>query len=121
MLGKHQLLYIRYMVDIGNNNFHGIIPNVYEECGQLQGLILNGNRLQGEIPSSLAKCQSLMALDLGNNQLNGTFPRWLGNLPELQVLVLKSNRLHGPIETPSTVKNAFPSMKVLVLSHIMIL
>nr|KAJ0211107.1 hypothetical protein LSAT_V11C400225650 [Lactuca sativa] len=105
------------MVDIGNNNFHGIIPNVYEECGQLQGLILNGNRLQGEIPSSLAKCQSLMALDLGNNQLNGTFPRWLGNLPELQVLVLKSNRLHGPIETPSTVKNAFPSMKVLVLSH----
>ncbi|KAL7614269.1 hypothetical protein Lser_V15G08982 [Lactuca serriola] len=105
------------MVDMGNNSFHGIIPDVYKECGELQGLILNGNQLQGEIPSSLSKCQSLMVLDLGNNKLNGTFPHWLGDLPTLQALVLKSNKFHGPIETPATYKSAFPGMRVLDLSH----
>ncbi|XP_023752975.2 receptor-like protein 9DC3 [Lactuca sativa] len=105
------------MVDMGNNHFHGTIPNVYEECGQLEGLIFNGNQLQGEIPRSLSKCQYLKVLDLGNNQLNDTFPEWLGDLPMLQVLALKSNKLHGLIETPSTIKSAFPSMRVLDLSH----
>ena len=38
-------------------------------------------------------------------------------LPMLQVLVLKSNKFYGSIETPSTLKSAFPSMRVLVLSH----
>nr|GEV68003.1 leucine-rich repeat-containing protein [Tanacetum cinerariifolium] len=80
------------MVDLGNNSFHGTIPNTYEDCGQLDGIILNGNQLEGEVPSSFSKCQSLNILDLGNNNLNGTFPLWLANLPELQVLVLKSNR-----------------------------
>ncbi|CAI9273738.1 unnamed protein product [Lactuca saligna] len=105
------------MVDMGNNHFHGTIPNVYEECGQLEGLIFNGNQLQGEIPRSLSKCQYLKVLDLGNNQLNDTFPDWLGDLQMLQVLSLKSNKLHGVIETSSTIKSAFPSMRVLDLSH----
>ncbi|KAI3748826.1 hypothetical protein L6452_12203 [Arctium lappa] len=106
-----------WIADMGNNYFHGSIPNAYKDCGQLQGLILNGNRLEGEVPSSLSNCQYLEVLNLGNNLLNGTFPSWLGDLPYLQVLVLKSNKLHGPIKTSSAGKAPFPCLQVLDLSH----
>ncbi|KAJ9553239.1 hypothetical protein OSB04_017284 [Centaurea solstitialis] len=36
------------LIDMGSNRFQGTIPNVYEHCGQLMGLILNGNQLEGE-------------------------------------------------------------------------
>ncbi|GJW57061.1 kinase-like domain-containing protein [Tanacetum coccineum] len=105
------------MIDLGTNNFHGTIPNVYGECGYLEGLILNGNQLEGEVPYSLSECRSLKVLDIGNNQLNGTFPEWLGGLSELQVLVLRSNKFHGPIKTSTVMELAFSSLQVLDLSH----
>ncbi|PWA67639.1 leucine-rich repeat protein [Artemisia annua] len=105
------------LIKFGNNRFQGTIPNVFNDCGQLEGLILNGNQLEGGVPSSLLKCQLLKVVDLGNNQLNGTFPDWLGELPNLQVLVLKSNKFHGIIETSSSMKLSFPSLRVLDLSH----
>ncbi|PWA81096.1 Leucine-rich repeat-containing protein [Artemisia annua] len=105
------------LINLGNNSFHGTIPKVHKDCGGLEGFILNGNQLQGEVPSSLSKCQSLKVLDLGNNLLNGTFPIWLERLLNLQVLVLKSNKLHGTIETSSSTKLQFQSMRILDLSH----
>nr|GEZ19558.1 leucine-rich repeat-containing protein [Tanacetum cinerariifolium] len=50
--------YLR-MIDMGNNSFQGTIPNTYDNCGILEGLILNGNQLRGELPSSLSKCSAL--------------------------------------------------------------
>nr|GEY37668.1 leucine-rich repeat-containing protein [Tanacetum cinerariifolium] len=105
------------VIDLGNNVLRGTIPNVYRNCGRLEGLILNGNRLEGEVPSSLSKCQSLQVLDLGNNNLNGSFPIWSRDLPKLSVLVLKSNNFQGPIETSSTTHLPFPSLRILDLSH----
>ncbi|PWA54992.1 Leucine-rich repeat-containing protein [Artemisia annua] len=105
------------MIDIGNNSFQGTIPDVYGDCGNLEGLILNGNHLRGEVPSSLSKCQQLTVLDLGKNHLNGAFPGWLGALPNLQALVLKSNNFHGHIQPSATVDSPFPSLRVLDLSH----
>ncbi|KAI3720654.1 hypothetical protein L2E82_31645 [Cichorium intybus] len=67
------------MINMGNNRFHGSIPNVNGDCGHLNGIILKNNQLEGEVPISLSKCQGLKLLDLGYNRLNGTFP---GN-PEL--------------------------------------
>nr|GEZ62216.1 leucine-rich repeat-containing protein [Tanacetum cinerariifolium] len=104
-------------IDMGNNSFQGTIPNVYENCGGLKGLSLNGNQLRGEVPISLSKCQSLKVVDFGNNHLNGTFPGWLGDLPNLQALVLKSNNFHGHIKPSSTVESPFPCLRVLDLSH----
>ncbi|KAI3705034.1 hypothetical protein L1987_75264 [Smallanthus sonchifolius] len=104
-----------FMLDLGNNRFQGTVPNVFEDRGDLEGFILNGNQLEGEVPTSLSKCQNLRILDLGNNHFNGTFPGWLGDLPNLQALVLKSNGFHGPIATSSTVK--FPVLRVLDLSR----
>nr|XP_043639062.1 receptor-like protein 6 [Erigeron canadensis] len=105
------------VMNLGNNFFQGTIPNAFMDCGRLQGLIMNGNELEGGLPSSLSKCQSLEVIDLGNNQLNGTFPYWLGSLPKLQVVVLKSNNFHGIIETPSTIKVPFQSLRVLDISQ----
>ncbi|PWA71375.1 Leucine-rich repeat-containing protein [Artemisia annua] len=105
------------VIDLGTNNFHGTIPNVFNECRYLDGLILNGNQLEGEVPHSLSKCQYLRVLDLGNNKLSGTFPEWLGGLSKLQVLVLKSNNFHGPIETSTAMELPFYSLQVLDLSH----
>ncbi|KVI07913.1 Leucine-rich repeat-containing protein [Cynara cardunculus var. scolymus] len=105
------------MMDLGNNHFHGTIPNAYEHCGELAGLILNQNQLEGEVSSSLLKCQYLEVLNLENNLLNGTFPGWLGDLPFLKILDLNLNNFHGPIETSSTRKVPFPCLQVLDLSH----
>ncbi|XP_024985144.1 receptor-like protein 7 [Cynara cardunculus var. scolymus] len=105
------------MIHMGHNHFHGTIPNAYKDCGQLGGLILNGNQLEGEVPIWLSKCQSLKVLDLGNNHLNGTFLHWSSHLSHLQVLVLKSNKFHGPIESSSMIQHPFPSLKVLDLSE----
>ncbi|PWA64771.1 Leucine-rich repeat-containing protein [Artemisia annua] len=58
------------MMDLGINLFQGTIPNVFKDCRQLEGLILNGNQLEGKVPSSLSKCQRLRVLDFGNNHLN---------------------------------------------------
>ncbi|XP_024984312.1 receptor-like protein 7 [Cynara cardunculus var. scolymus] len=102
------------MIHMGNNHFHGTIPYAYKDCGQLEGLILNGNQLEGEVPSWLSKCQSLKVLDLGNNHLNGTFLHWSSHLSHLQVLVLKSNKFHGRL---SMIQHPFPSLKILDLSQ----
>nr|XP_043611469.1 receptor-like protein 36 [Erigeron canadensis] len=104
-------------INLGRNHFQGTIPNVYEKCGRLEGVILNRNQFEGEVPSSLSKCQHLRVLDMGNNHLNGTFPHWLESLPNLQVLVLKSNSFYGHIIPSSTVGLTFPSLQVMDLSH----
>ncbi|KAL8241024.1 hypothetical protein R6Q59_014379 [Mikania micrantha] len=105
------------MLNLNNNRFNGTLPNVYDDCEELEGLIFNGNQLEGEVPNSLTNCQTLKILDFGNNLFNSTFPGWLGDLPNLQALVLKSNNFHGPIVTTSKVKSPFPLLRVLDLSH----
>ncbi|GJR93588.1 leucine-rich repeat-containing protein [Tanacetum coccineum] len=104
-------------IDMGNNSFQGTIPSLYNDCENLQWLILKGNQLEGELPRSLSKCRSLRVIDLGNNHLYSTFPRWLGELLELQV-VLKSNKFHGHIQPPFAVEFLpFQNLQVLKLSH----
>ncbi|PWA70795.1 Leucine-rich repeat-containing protein [Artemisia annua] len=37
------------MIDMGNNSFRGTIPSLYDDCADLQGLILEGNQLEVRI------------------------------------------------------------------------
>lgn len=84
------------IIDLGNNHFHGTIPDVYVNNGVLQALVLYDNQLEGVLPATLSKFRYLEILDLENNNFNSTFPGWLGDLPYLRVLILRSNKFHGP-------------------------
>nr|XP_010910877.1 receptor-like protein EIX2 [Elaeis guineensis] len=85
-------------VDLGNNNFSGIIPETIGSLLSLESPHLNNNSLAGELPSSLKNCIKLVALDLGENQISGNIPSWIGkSLPNLVILRLHSNKFAGSI------------------------
>ncbi|XP_004951805.1 receptor-like protein 2 [Setaria italica] len=85
------------MLNLGRNNFTGVIP---KEIGRLKSLaILNfsSNRLSGEIPSQLHSLTNLQVLDLSNNHLTGAIPVELNNLNFLAEFNVSNNGLEGPI------------------------
>jgi Leucine-rich repeat (LRR) protein len=85
------------MLNLGRNNFTGVIP---KEIGQLKSLaILNfsSNRLSGEIPPQLRSLTKLQVLDLSNNHLTGAIPVELNKLNFLAEFNVSNNGLEGPI------------------------
>ena len=85
------------MLNLGFNNFTGVIP---KEIGQLKSLsILNlsSNSLSGEIPMQLCSLENLQVLDLSNNLLTGAIPSGLNNLHFLSTINVSNNDLEGPI------------------------
>ncbi|XP_078153049.1 receptor-like protein EIX2 [Carex rostrata] len=68
------------LLDLGENNFHGIIPDwVGESFSHMAFLILRSNLFSGNIPSRLTQLNNLQVLDLANNNLSGHLPRGLDN------------------------------------------
>nr|AEV53594.1 putative leucine rich-repeat receptor-like protein [Triticum aestivum] len=89
----------RKVLNLGINNFTGVIP---EEIGQLQGLLslnLSSNKLFGEIPQPICALTNLQVLDLSNNHFTGTIPATLNNLHFLSELNISNNDLEGLIPT----------------------
>lgn len=87
------------MLNLGINNFIGVIP---EEVGQLQGLLslnLSSNKLFGEIPQPICTLKNLQVLDLSSNHFTGTIPATLNNLHFLSKFNISNNDLEGPIPT----------------------
>ncbi|KAL6629145.1 hypothetical protein ACP70R_028910 [Stipagrostis hirtigluma subsp. patula] len=85
------------VLNLGYNNFTGVIP---QEIGQLKSLaILNFsfNSLSGEIPVQLCKLTNLQVLDLSSNHLTGAIPSELNNLHFLSAFNISHNDLEGPI------------------------
>ncbi|XP_048537170.1 tyrosine-sulfated glycopeptide receptor 1-like [Triticum urartu] len=85
------------VLNLGINNFTGMIP---EKIGQLKGLIslnLSSNQLSGEIPEAISNLTSLQALDLSGNHLIGTIPAALNNLHFLSTFNISNNDLEGSI------------------------
>ncbi|TYH46678.1 hypothetical protein ES332_D11G354800v1 [Gossypium tomentosum] len=103
-------------VFLGNNNFHGQIPENFAKGCMLRSLHINNNELEGSLPRSLGNCKALNLLDVGNNNLNDTFPSWLGNLDQLQVLILRSNRFYGQIES-FDITVSLTKLRIIDLSH----
>ncbi|XP_078154751.1 receptor-like protein EIX2 [Carex rostrata] len=67
------------LLDLGENNFQGIIPDwVGESFQQLKILSLQSNLFSGNIPSKLTQLNDLRLLDLSNNNLSGQLPREYG-------------------------------------------
>jgi len=87
------------VLNLGTNNFTGLIP---EKIGQLKALIslnLSSNQLSGEIPETIGKLTNLQLLDLSGNHLTGAIPDALNNLHFLSKFNISSNDLEGPIPT----------------------
>ncbi|OAY61320.1 receptor-like protein 7 [Manihot esculenta] len=104
------------LLNLGNNNFHGKIPQTHTKECKLRMLVLGYNRLNGQVPRSLRNCSRLEMLILGNNQIRDAFPAWLGALEELKVLILRSNQFHSELSS-STGSAEFPKLRVIDLSQ----
>nr|XP_048321764.1 receptor-like protein 33 [Ziziphus jujuba var. spinosa] len=85
------------VINLGKNSFHGIIPEICKNGGNLALLDLSDNKLQGQLPRSLSNCKKFESLVVSKNQLIDVFPSWLGVLPYLRVMVLSHNGFYGAI------------------------
>ncbi|XP_070680750.1 receptor like protein 22-like [Malus domestica] len=101
---------------LGNNSFHGIIPQTYNKGSKLRMIDVSHNKLQGQLPRSLVNCIMLEYLVLSNNRFNDVFPIWLGTLLELKLLAMRHNGFHGVIGKSR--KNVdFPKLRILDLAY----
>ncbi|GLJ09611.1 hypothetical protein SUGI_0112710 [Cryptomeria japonica] len=92
-------------LNVYNNSFHGVIPELCQKLSNLQELRLLGNQLIGSIPTSLGNCSNLKELHVWGNQLSGPIPTSLANSFNLQVLNLSENQLSGPIPSLANCSN----------------
>ncbi|CAD6248059.1 unnamed protein product [Miscanthus lutarioriparius] len=87
------------LLDLGNNNFTGVIPPEIGLLKEIQSLNLNFNKLYGDIPQSISNLTNLLELDLSNNYLTGAIPGALNNLHFLTEFNVSFNDLEGPVPT----------------------
>ncbi|KAF3434371.1 hypothetical protein FNV43_RR25474 [Rhamnella rubrinervis] len=107
------------VLSLGNNSFHGVIPEICSNGGSASSLRLidlSHNKFQGQLPRSWSNCLMLEGIVVSNNQLVDTFPSWLGFLPELKLLVLHRNGFYGVIEKPKVDVDQFAQLHVIDLS-----
>ncbi|KAF8010336.1 hypothetical protein BT93_J1075 [Corymbia citriodora subsp. variegata] len=84
-------------INLSNNKFEGLIPELIGDLKSLLMLNLSNNFLNGSIPPSLANLTSLESLDLSQNNLVGEIPQQLAHLTFLSNFDVSHNRLSGNI------------------------
>ncbi|XP_066321215.1 tyrosine-sulfated glycopeptide receptor 1-like [Miscanthus floridulus] len=90
------------ILDLGENNFSGKVPDSIVQLKKLQELHLGYNSMSGELPSTLSNCTNLTNIDLGNNNFSGELTKVnFSNLPNLKILDLRENNFSGKI--PETI------------------
>jgi Leucine-rich repeat (LRR) protein len=87
------------VLNLGNNNFTGVILPEVGHLKELQSLNLSFNRLNGDIPLSICNLTNLLVLDLSSNHLTGTIPGALNNLHFLSKFNISFNDLEGLVPT----------------------
>ncbi|XP_021732115.1 probable LRR receptor-like serine/threonine-protein kinase At3g47570 [Chenopodium quinoa] len=88
---------------LSQNHLIGEIPNCIENVAKLQYFAADQNAISGVIPHSIGKLQYLYFLLLRNNNLSGVIPPSIGNLIKLSIFGFSENRLVGQI--PSSLGN----------------
>ncbi|GJY35101.1 leucine-rich repeat protein [Tanacetum coccineum] len=101
------------VLNLGNNNMSGVIPDCWINWESLIILNLEKNRFSGIIPPSLGNISSLASLDMRNNRLFGSLPVSLLNSKNLIILELAENELTGKI--PASIGRESTSLKLLSL------
>ena len=77
-------------VNLAKNKFTGG-QNNFNQCINLERLILNENSLRGNIEPSISSLRSLKMLYMQNNKIDGNLPKELFMLTTLEHLNLSNN------------------------------
>lgn len=85
-------------LDLGDNNFHGEIPQwIGENLSELIFLRMHSNLLSGNINSKLAMLKKLRVLDLADNNLSGPLPENLGTFSGMSSLKHDADEPSDPL------------------------
>ncbi|XP_027155993.1 probable LRR receptor-like serine/threonine-protein kinase At3g47570 [Coffea eugenioides] len=101
-------------LDMGNNSFHGHLPEGMAHLRRIRFISLSHNNFTGEIPSWFGFLEKLQHLSLRNNSFTGFLPPPLFNISGLGVIDFSENNLSGII--PVDMCNNLPSLKRLLVS-----
>ena len=71
-------------VNLGENEFTGLVPNWIGEMNALEDHKLRSNKMNGNIPPQICQLFRLAVLDLANNSLSGTISTCLNNIGAMQ-------------------------------------
>ncbi|KAK7857929.1 lrr receptor-like serine/threonine-protein kinase efr [Quercus suber] len=91
-------------LQLGQNQFTGMLPDQIVNLFHVRVLNLSSNRLEGVLLSNISQLTELQVLDLSENKnITGRIPEELSYLKKLEVLKLAKNHLYGAI--PSAIGN----------------
>ncbi|XP_050265889.1 probable LRR receptor-like serine/threonine-protein kinase At3g47570 [Quercus robur] len=91
-------------LQLGQNQFTGMLPDQIVNLFHVRVLNLSSNRLEGVLPSNISQLTELQVLDLSENKnITGRIPEEVSYLKNLEVLKLARNYLYGAI--PSAIGN----------------
>ncbi|XP_028785288.1 MDIS1-interacting receptor like kinase 2-like [Neltuma alba] len=88
-----------YNLQLGDNHFHGHLPEQICQGGTLIRFVAQHNQLTGPIPTSLKNCSSLRRLRLQGNQLVDNVTNAFGVYPDLDFIDLSGNQLYGHLSS----------------------
>ncbi|XP_062146706.1 receptor-like protein 56 [Alnus glutinosa] len=78
-----------------NNTLEGEMLPRDANMKSLECLQLGGNQFQGMISPAISNSPSLLILDIRNNNLSGNIPKWLYDHPRLVQVLLSGNRFEA--------------------------
>ncbi|XP_076893807.1 receptor-like protein EIX2 [Bidens hawaiensis] len=87
------------VLDLGNNNLSGVIPDCWDAWPSLVFINVQNNNFSGEIPRTLGSIPYLHLLNMHGNKIGGRLPPSLMNLTALEILQLSVNELSRSIPT----------------------
>nr|APU94847.1 leucine-rich repeat receptor-like protein kinase [Pohlia nutans] len=102
-----------YTLDLHDNAFNGILPDL-PELVTILNVDLSGNEFVGEFHSQIQKWIYLQTLNLARNHFNGSIPtNAFENMTQLVSLDLSANSLTGPLPNLAMCQN----LQSLVMSN----
>ncbi|KAM0019449.1 putative non-specific serine/threonine protein kinase [Helianthus debilis subsp. tardiflorus] len=93
----HAIQYSRPLkvLNLGNNDLSGVIPDCWNNWNSLEVLNFESNRLSGGIPKSIGELSYLKSLNIRNNNLSGILPLSVMSSKSLLIIDLAENKLTG--------------------------
>jgi len=92
---EHQVVTV---LNIGEKQLHGRVPESMWMLTNLQALYMQGNKFRGQVPD-FGSWMRVKGLYFQDNKFTGTLPATVGHMKELQAFNVRSNTLAGTLPT----------------------